>query len=119
MTRPDAAPRRRLAARARLALFLKARGRCAACHLAIHAGQTWHVDHVRPLSLGGDDGPDNLQVLCRACHREKTRRDIARMAKAIRQQVRHHRADRPRRPLPCGRSSPWKKTIGGRVIRRV
>ncbi|MYU54100.1 MULTISPECIES: HNH endonuclease [Streptomyces] len=30
------------------------------------------VDHVRPLSFGGEDIDSNVQVLCRGCHRLKT-----------------------------------------------
>ncbi len=32
----------------------------------------WEVDHVTPLCVGGGDTPDNLQILCKACHAEKT-----------------------------------------------
>ena len=32
------------------------------------------VDHVRPLSMGGDDRVSNLQSLCRQCHAKKTKR---------------------------------------------
>ncbi|WP_458085845.1 HNH endonuclease [Streptomyces malaysiensis] len=30
------------------------------------------IDHVIPLSQGGTDTPENLQLLCWACHRTKT-----------------------------------------------
>jgi 5-methylcytosine-specific restriction protein A len=29
-------------------------------------------DHIRPLSLGGEEAEGNLQGLCRACHETKT-----------------------------------------------
>lgn len=29
------------------------------------------IDHVYPLSLGGSDGPENLQTLCAPCNRSK------------------------------------------------
>lgn len=33
------------------------------------------VDHVLPLSMGGDDSEGNLQGLCASCHSKKTRRE--------------------------------------------
>ncbi|MFI8810261.1 MULTISPECIES: HNH endonuclease [unclassified Streptomyces] len=30
------------------------------------------VDHVRPLSRGGEDVDSNVQVLCHGCHQLKT-----------------------------------------------
>ena len=33
------------------------------------------VDHIRPVATGGTHTPDNLQVLCRRHHLEKTRRE--------------------------------------------
>jgi 5-methylcytosine-specific restriction protein A len=110
--------RKRLSPRVRLTLFLSAAGRCQACGIRIDAGRAWHLDHVIPLSLGGADATSNLQVLCRACHRDKTRRDSAALAKAIRRQVAHRGATARGRPLPCGRRSAWKKTLDGRVVRR-
>ncbi|MEU1096291.1 HNH endonuclease signature motif containing protein [Streptomyces sp. NPDC005877] len=34
------------------------------------------VDHVRPLSLGGEDVDSNVQVLCHGCHQLKTRTEF-------------------------------------------
>ncbi|MFE4643609.1 HNH endonuclease [Streptomyces sp. NPDC056730] len=34
------------------------------------------VDHVRPLSLGGEDVDGNVQVLCHSCHRLKARTEF-------------------------------------------
>ncbi|MET9950774.1 HNH endonuclease signature motif containing protein [Streptomyces sp. NPDC006339] len=34
------------------------------------------VDHVRPLSLGGEDVDSNVQVLCHECHGLKTRTEF-------------------------------------------
>ena len=46
---------------------------CAVCQRA----PSVELDHIVPLSLGGSDDGDNLQGLCKACHREKTARERA------------------------------------------
>jgi len=53
--------------------------RCAICG---EVTDQWDVDHVTPLSLGGDHDPDNIQIVCRSCHDvkssdEKRRRRLA------------------------------------------
>ena len=35
--------------------------------------KNFDVDHIRPIALGGDEyDEENLQVLCRDCHKQKT-----------------------------------------------
>jgi 5-methylcytosine-specific restriction protein A len=34
-----------------------------------------HLDHVTPKAKGGTDADENLQALCKACHKLKTLRD--------------------------------------------
>lgn len=45
-------------------------GFCLSCR-----GDLWllgfHVDHIHPLSKGGSNGPENLQLLCPLCNRKK------------------------------------------------
>ena len=55
-------------ARARRRVLDAANWRCAQC------GQYGNeVDHILPLDRGGDPwASDNLQVLCRGCHTQKT-----------------------------------------------
>ena len=43
---------------------------CARCGDAAN-----EVDHIRPLSRGGDHALENLQSLCRGCHHAKTAAD--------------------------------------------
>ena len=33
----------------------------------------FHIDHITPLSSGGTNDNDNLQILCVGCHFEKSR----------------------------------------------
>lgn len=44
---------------------------CAHCGCATVAADV-DVDHIVPLSWGGEDVPENLQDLCRDCHVRKT-----------------------------------------------
>ncbi len=43
-----------------------------------------HLDHRIPLALGGADADENIQILCEAHHRAKTRQDARDIAKARR-----------------------------------
>jgi 5-methylcytosine-specific restriction protein A len=111
--------RRSLSTTQRLALFLAAKGQCQACAWRLTPGTRWEVDHIIPVALGGSPHPDNLQVLCAACHGSKTsRRDTPALAKAKRVRARHLGATRPDTILPGSRRSPWKKRVDGRVERR-
>ncbi|MFJ9262295.1 HNH endonuclease [Streptomyces bacillaris] len=62
---------------ARVRALVGARGgaRCARCGSLTLAGSV-DVDHVQPLALGGEDTDQNIQPLCRDCHRVKTGEDF-------------------------------------------
>lgn len=112
-------PRRSLSTRARLDLFLQAQGRCASCTLPIAPGKGWDIDHIIPLALGGSDTPDNLQILCKACHSTKTvKQDLPTIAKAERIRAKHTGSHRARYPLPFGRRSNFKKKLSRQIIIR-
>lgn len=65
------------------AKVLAAKGHiCAACGKP--CPNDAEVDHSIPLALGGTDEADQCQVLCKGCHKRKTRGDITRIAKAKR-----------------------------------
>lgn len=34
-------------------------------------GRNWHIDHVYPKALGGDDGLDNRVLACATCNLSK------------------------------------------------
>jgi len=58
-------------------LFLLQKGKCASCTIKlIKSGKNiYHVDHIMPLTKGGGDGPDNLQLLCPVCNIKKNAKD--------------------------------------------
>lgn len=50
-------------------LMAMQKGRCAYCAGSII--DSYHIDHVMPLALGGTNWPDNLQLLCPPCNLAK------------------------------------------------
>jgi 5-methylcytosine-specific restriction endonuclease McrA len=48
--------------------------RCECC--GILTGPKYHMDHIVPVSLGGSNGRENLQLLCPKCNMEKGRQAI-------------------------------------------
>jgi 5-methylcytosine-specific restriction enzyme A len=71
---------------------------CAMCRISL-SGRVWHLDHVIPLAMGGDDEPRNWQPLCVQCHADKTGKDVPAIAKAKRVEARHKGARAPRKPI--------------------
>jgi len=51
-------------------LYDEQNGKCPACDVSLLDG--YHVDHVVPLSKGGDNWPTNLQLLCPPCNLRKS-----------------------------------------------
>jgi 5-methylcytosine-specific restriction endonuclease McrA len=47
----------------------KQHSKCASCFASIK--QSFHADHIEPLSRGGSNGIDNIQLLCVPCNRRK------------------------------------------------
>lgn len=50
-------------------LFRLQRGKCACCGLSL--GETFHLDHIMPLALGGANTDDNMQLLRQRCNTQK------------------------------------------------
>lgn len=50
-------------------LFQSQKGRCYWCACSIK--DSYHVDHVWPLSKGGSNGPENLVLACPTCNQKK------------------------------------------------
>jgi len=51
-------------------LFELQRGKCACCRCDIRNG--YHLDHIMPLSLGGPNADENMQLLCPQCNMQKS-----------------------------------------------
>ena len=53
-------------------IFALQRGCCAICKISL---DSYEIDHVMPLSLGGKHEPTNIQILCQNCNRTKHMKD--------------------------------------------
>lgn len=51
------------------AQLARQKGRCFWCHKKV--GDSYHVDHVIPVALGGSDGPENIVIACPHCNMSK------------------------------------------------
>lgn len=45
------------------------KGKCACCRTNL--GKSFHLDHVIPLALGGENIDSNIQLLCKTCNLKK------------------------------------------------
>ena len=45
---------------------------CKLCGCTGAPKEHWEVDHIAPLCEGGADVLENLQIICKACHTQKT-----------------------------------------------
>ena len=110
---------RRMSTTRRARIFEAHGGRCHICGERIDGTrERWDVEHVVPYALTRDDSDDNLAPAHIACHREKTREDVARIAKAKRVKAKHEGAWQPRSILPGGKRSRLKRKISGEIVPR-
>lgn len=89
---------------------------CAECGIKTGkaAGLEW--DHIIPLAMHGRDELDNLQPLCRGCHKAKTAGDKGDIAKARRMDRRGKGINRQaKRLIPGSKGSGWRMTFNGPV----
>lgn len=47
-------------------------GKCAYCRIKV--GNSFHVDHIMPIYMGGSNGRANLQICCEACNLKKNKK---------------------------------------------
>lgn len=113
MTRRTWTPRRKLA------VFDAHSGRCHLCHGKIDGTrESWELEHIIPLAMGGADDETNVAPAHVACHRAKTTKDAGQIAKANRVRAKHNGAARPKSTLPGSKASGWKRKISGETVRR-
>ena len=62
--------------RSKAFLLRRQKGKCSLCGLYFREGDRLELDHILPKSNGGTNRRDNLQLLHKHCHHNKTRNDI-------------------------------------------
>lgn len=68
----------------RFILWDRQGGKCKSCEASLNFDapmKTWEVDHIHPWFKGGKNTIDNLQVLCFACHNEKSKSEKSEAAR--------------------------------------
>jgi hypothetical protein len=74
-THLDRLARRRIPDRLRTAVLLRDGSRCRKCRTTL----SLEVDHIIPVSKGGETEELNLQTLCRRCNRRKSKKLVPRI----------------------------------------
>lgn len=62
------------ASRRRREIFERCQGQCHYCCTSLTLDGRWHVEHMQPRALGGDDNPLNLVAACVRCNLAKSDR---------------------------------------------
>lgn len=111
--------RREFSKRVKNEAFERSGGRCENPECGAQSTpRKLHYDHRIPDALGGEPTLENCQVLCTACHGEKTgKQDIPAIAKTKRIRDRERGIRKPSR-FPGARNSRWKMKVGGGVVLR-
>lgn len=94
---------------------------CEGCGLVLGA-KRFDIDHTIPDALAIDKSrpltaADGKLLGLECCHKPKTAVDAGVLAKVRRQEARNLGL-RKRSSFPCGKDSPWKRTVDGRTIAR-
>ena len=57
-------------------LLMKQRNICPICSLQLYYGEDMHVDHILPISIGGRDSMENIQITHKDCNQKKGSRIV-------------------------------------------
>jgi 5-methylcytosine-specific restriction endonuclease McrA len=57
------------------------KGRCAVCRKPLR--RKYEIDHIKPVTKGGNSRPSNLQLLCLPCNRRKSNKDPIRFMEEL------------------------------------
>lgn len=76
--KPKRVPRVNFTAAERAEIFRRDSGQCAYCDGPLRfEGDSWHIDHIKPLCKGGTNELDNLTLSCARCNLKKSGKEVA------------------------------------------
>jgi 5-methylcytosine-specific restriction protein A len=102
----------------RTRVFLAHGGICHISGQRITVGQPWELEHVKPLSMGGEHREANLAPALVLAHREKTAAEAGDRAKADRIRAKHIGAwPASKRPLQSRPFEPSRSSFARGNIR--
>lgn len=117
MERITIRPRKGFTQKQREAILAHCGGLCGACGKPIEG--PFEIDHQIPHALGGSHDIDNFAAMHPGCHAEKTKTDVAIIAKAKRIEKAHFGlVTRRKHIVPGSKASGWKKPLHGPAHRR-
>lgn len=73
----------------RARVFERHGGRCHISGRLIRTGDAWELEHIKPLSMGGEHAELNMAPALVQPHREKTAKEATARAKADRMRAKH------------------------------
>ena len=103
--------RREFPAKVKEQAYERANGFCEIpwCAAPLHPGK-YHYDHVTADGIGGEPTLSNCAVICIACHRDKTKKDVKAIAKTKRIRRRQIGIRKPRK------ITKWRR-FDGSIVR--
>lgn len=104
-------------------IFLVRNGMCILCGTQIRLSDSWYVEHVHALCLGGSDDDSELWPAHTRCKAVKDAQDAGKKAKRDTAVTKGWKpageAPKPKgRPLAGTKASGWKRGFDGRVTKR-
>lgn len=80
------------------------------CEECQSLAKSWDIDHIDPDGLTGKPTLENARLLCKPCHVEKTKADVANIARAKRREAKHVGAVKPKAAIQSAGFAKSDKT---------
>ena len=103
----------------RLRIFERYGGVCQISTSRINVGDSWDLDHRKPIWDGGENCESNLWPVLSIHHQGKTAAEAGQRAEGKRHRAKMAGIKRSvRNPMPGSRASGLKKRLDGTVVKR-